>query len=120
MHNYIVKLNNIKIRSLHGLHETEKTNKQTFEIDIAICFHRETCSDNIEKSINYEYVYNIIVEIFSNNSFNLIETLGEKIIDKIYNAYSPKKIAVTIRKPEIIFGNNPNCIEVTIERSGDE
>ena len=83
MNNYIVKLNNIKIKSSHGLYEAEKENDQSFEVDIAISFSKQTCSDDIDKTINYQYVYGIILDVFKNNTFNLIETLGEKIIDKV-------------------------------------
>ena len=116
MHNYTVKLNNIKIKALHGVHEIEKKNEQLFEIDIAISFDKETCDDDISKSINYENIYSIIVDIFKNNTFDLIETLGEKIINSIYLINDVKHVSTTIRKPEVSFGDNFNCIEVSIKK----
>ena len=117
MNEYIVKLNNLKIPATHGLNESEKKTKQLFEIDIAIYSNKETCNDNIELSIDYELIYNLVVKIFKENCFNLIETLGEKIIDSIFNLYSVKNVVVTIRKPEVVFDNNSNCIEVTISKN---
>ena len=74
MNDYIVKLNNIKIKATHGLHEIEKTNPQLFEVDVAICFSRTTCNDDIEQSIDYEHVYGIIERVFEDNCFNFLWT----------------------------------------------
>ena len=119
MNDYIVKLNNIKIVAAHGLHDIEKINKQLFEVDVAISFSKENCNDDINQSIDYEYLYNLIVKVFKQNSVNLIESLGEKIIDSIFATFSAEKVSVTIRKPEISFDNNLNCIEVSINRNNE-
>tara|TARA_B100000519_G_C14223444_1_gene428756 strand:+ start:96 stop:455 length:360 start_codon:yes stop_codon:yes gene_type:complete len=119
MNDYIVKLNNIKILAAHGLHDSEKATKQLFEVDIAITSTKETCNDDIGSSIDYEYIYNLIVRVFEENCFNLIETLGEKIIDSICASFSTRKISVTIRKPEISFDNNSSCVEVSVIRSNE-
>jgi len=119
MNDYIIRLNNIKIQATHGLHEVEKTKPQIFEIDVAISFRKKTCDDNIENSINYEDVYNTIVDIFKNNSFSLLETLGERIISSICETEGVKSISTTIRKPEIAFDDNYNCVEVSINSSNE-
>ena len=60
-----------------------------------------------------------IINIFKDNTFNLIETLGEKIIYEVFK-YSPaKSVSVTIRKPEIKFGDNNNCVEVSISKNNE-
>ena len=122
MYNYIVKLNNIKFEAIHGVNKIEKTNKQLFEIDIAIYFCKDTCNDSLENSIDYEYVYSITSEILKKNTFNLIETLGEKIINKIFSDYESsiyglEKVKATLRKPEVKFDENSNCAEVSVIRS---
>ena len=119
MNDYIVRLNNIKIQATHGLHEIEKTKPQVFEVDVAISFRRKTCDDDIKKSINYEYVYNVIIDIFKNNTFNLLETLGEKIISSISKIEGVKSVSANIRKPEIAFDENYNCVEVSISSSNE-
>ena len=119
MYSYIVKLNNIKVEAAHGLYESEKKNNQLFEVDIAISLNRESCNDDIKNSINYEYVYKIILKIFNQNCFSLLETLGEKIIDQIFNDYNVHKVKVTMRKPEVAFDKNTNCIQVTVKRNNE-
>ena len=120
MNEYTVKLNNIKIKATHGLYNVEKEKEQLFEIDVAISFSKKNCDDNINKSINYENIYYLIKNIFKGNDcFNLIETIGEKVIDSIYEIGDFNNVAVTIRKPEIQFDNNSNCVEVCISRHNE-
>ena len=119
MHTYIVKLNNIKIEAVHGLYPSEKRNKQLFEIDIIISFCKKSCRDRVEETINYEHLYNIILNIFKDNTFNLIETLGEKIIQEVFKCSPARSASVTIRKPEIEFGDNSNCVEVSISKNNE-
>jgi len=126
MYEYIVTLNNVKIKARHGLYDDEKTNKQLFEISVKAFFYKkQSCNDNIKETINYEKIYSIIVDIVVKNSFDLIETIGEKIIEKLFLFDLIKKVQVTIKKPEVKFINskadintdvkiNNNCIEVSI------
>ena len=120
MHNYIVKLNNIKFEAIHGLYDIEKIDKQLFEVDVEIhLFQKKSCNDNIKNSIDYENVYNLLLDTFTNNIFNLIETLGEKVIEKIFTNDNVESAVVTIRKPQIKLDSNSNCIEVSINRKNE-
>ena len=119
MNDYIVKLNNIKIKAIHGVNEIEKVKQQLFEVDVAVCFSKSTCNDDIGQSIDYEYIHDIIERVFEDDCVNLLETLGERIIDLIYMTNDVKNVIVTIRKPEIKFNHNSNCAEVSISRSNE-
>ena len=115
MHDYVVKLNDLKFNAIHGLHEHEKTNPQKFEIDIEVSYPGKNCNDDLQKTINYEILYSIAENIIMNNSFNLIETIAEKIIKKIFKSYpNVYSVKVNVRKPQIRFDNNSNCVEVTL------
>ena len=116
MNNYIVKLNNIKIKAAHGLHDIEKTKKQLFEIDVSVFFSKPTCNDNIEESVDYQHIYCIVENVLKDNSVNLLESLGERIIDAVYKMNNVDNVDVSIRKPEIQFNDNSNCTEVSISR----
>ena len=120
MHTYIVRLNNIRLKATHGVYEREKLNKQLFEVDIeAHLIEKETCYDDIRHSVDYHKIYKILLDVFNNNSFNLIETLGEKVIRKMFKNNNIKSAVITIRKPEIQFDDNSNCVEVSISGSNE-
>ena len=121
MYNYAVKLKNIKLEARHGLYDEEKNKKQLFEIDLEACFDRKEGSrDNIKNSIDYEKIYQIILEVVNNNTFNLLETIGEKIINQIFKANNTiKSVKINIRKPQIKFDDNSNCVEVSISKENE-
>ena len=120
MNDYTIKLNNLAIKAAHGLHDIEKVREQVFEIDVEISFSKKSCADNIKNSINYESVYNVIKNIFQGKDcFDLLETLGEKTINSIYKMGNFKNVKVSIRKPEIKFDNNSNCVEVSISKNNE-
>ena len=118
MHKYVIKLNNLEFNATHGLHEQEKINPQKFELDIEISYSKqEACNDDINQSINYESVYTIVQNIIASNTFNLIETLGEKIIQNIFQVFkNAHSVNISIRKPEVKFDQNSNCVEVSVSR----
>ena len=123
---YIIKIKDIfltkllKFNAIHGLHEHEKTNSQKFEIDIEVSCRSDNCNDDLQKTINYEILYSIAKNIIMNNSFNLIETIGEEIIKKIFKNYPGVYSAkVNVRKPQIKFDNNSNCVEITLVKTNE-
>ena len=77
-----IKLNNIKFEAIHGLYDIEKINKQLFEVDVEIhLFQKKSCNDNIKNSIDYENVYNLLLDTFTNN------ILQSVVLAKMYNNY---------------------------------
>ena len=121
MYSYIVRLNNVTFTATHGLHEHEKRVQQKFEVDIEVSYTREeACLDVIENSVNYEKLYEISHTIIQNNTFSLIETIGEKIIQKIFQMHKNiENVIITIRKPQIKFDDNSKCVEVSISKTNE-
>ena len=113
----IVRLNNIKVSGTHGIYDSEKITPQIFEIDMQVFLpEKKTFNDNIANSINYEEIYHIIVDIVSNNTFNLLETLGEHILERVLQNKNVLKAIISIKKPDIKFGDNVNCVEVLLSK----
>lgn len=87
----------------HGLMIEESTLGQRFFIDL-------TCgadlsvparTDHISGTISYADIYDVVKSAFEARRFNLIEALGQSIIDGIFAAFpSIEWIEVRVRKPE--------------------
>ena len=119
MYKYVVKLNNLKFNATHGLYEYERNHPQEFELDIKFSYYENnSCNDNMKESINYETLYDIAKGVVTSNTFNLIESIGEKIIEDIFKYYDNAcSVKVVIRKPEVKFDDNSNCVEVSVFKS---
>ena len=116
MYSYTVKLNNVKIDAAHGVYDEEKKKEQPFEVDLKATFCRnQDCDDNLNNSLDYQRIYDIVVEVFSDYTFNLIESVAERIIEKVFLLESSmRRVEVSIRKPKVSLRNNRDCVEVTI------
>lgn len=102
-----IRINNARFFAYHGVHKHEKEFGSQFEVDVEMeCdLSKLKDSDDINKTVDYLSVYNLVKEIFDSYNFNLIETLNKKICDEILNRYlMVKKVKVNIRKPGALLG----------------
>ena len=114
-----ILLKNIQVYGYHGANESEKVNGQNFEIDVLIIpIINNNINDNINNIIDYKSVYSIVVEIFSKDKFNLIETVANNISLKILKRFNVKSCKVAIRKPQVILGGMLDYVEVEVENYG--
>jgi len=103
----IIKINNAKFFSYHGVFQYEKEFGNQFELDIEMkCDLRELKdTDSIKHTVNYLEVYNFVKDIVTSNRFNLIETLNKEICSGILNTFPlVKGVKVSIRKPNAPLG----------------
>ena len=113
-----INITGIEAFGKHGIYQSEKNNKQKFLIDIFITLERLS-EDNIDNTINYENLVDDSIALVQNESFDLIETLSQKIgqyiIEKYSNleSFSLKYVEITIHKPETPLSNRTENISVT-------
>tara|TARA_A100001011_G_scaffold96283_1_gene101270 strand:+ start:659 stop:1024 length:366 start_codon:yes stop_codon:yes gene_type:complete len=113
--NKTIKLENLSFFGYHGVNEEERLNGQDFIINLCISYNMKP-SDKINSCIDYILLYNFLKEKFNEKKFNLIESLGEKIILDINNQFNNiYYIKINIRKPSIIVDNNKDFINVELE-----
>lgn len=86
----------------HGVFKEEKLLGQKFCVSVEMITNTRKAgkNDDLNFSTNYGLVANDIEKIFSNNSFDLIETCAEKIAEMILLKYSLiSEVKVLIKKP---------------------
>ena len=113
-----INITGIEAFGKHGIYQSEKNNEQKFLIDIFIKLEKLS-EDNIDNTINYENLVDDSIALVQNESFDLIETLAQKIgqyiIEKYSNleSFSLKYLEITIHKPETPLSNRTENISVT-------
>ena len=113
-----INITGIEAFGKHGIYQSEKSNEQKFLIDIFITLEKLS-EDNIDNTINYENLVDDSIALVQNESFDLIETLSQKIgqyiIEKYSNleSFSLKYVEITIHKPETPLSNRTENISVT-------
>ena len=100
---YTISLRNIVVFGFHGVHLEENTLGQRFEIDLEYRLANPPLPWIDEESATVSYVdaYDIVSRVSAEKSFNLIETLGNRIIEEMRSCFSIDLIVVRIRKPSV-------------------
>jgi len=118
----IIKLSNIVFYAHHGYYEAERELGQRFELDIeVICdLTQASKSDELEKTIDYRKVYAVAKDTFENYKFKLLETVAERIAEKILNSFNVESVLIRVRKPHVPLKGFLDHIEIEIRRSRND
>ena len=112
-----IKLDKLNFFGYHGVDEDEIKNGQNFILDITLHYNLPLdAHDDIENVINYIDLYTIIKNSFETRRFNLLESLGNNILDDIKRTFeSVFYIKLNIRKPAMSIDNNQDFINIEVE-----
>jgi len=116
-----IAIKDIKLVGFHGLYENEKRDGINLSFDIELYFKDEINNnfDDIEKTINYIEVIDLVKRINSSANFDLIETLCNRILSEIMELYSPLKSTVRVRKYKLQIDTKLNCVEVEMTKENN-
>jgi dihydroneopterin aldolase len=119
MEKIIIK--DIRLVGFHGVYDYEKKDGVDLGFDIELFFHNQINNDcdNINQTVNYVDVIDTVKRINSSNSFNLIETLCNNLINEIVELYKPLKATVRIRKFKLPIDTPLSFIEVEMTKEND-
>ena len=97
----IIKIKNIRLRTIIGINDWEKKNKQELIINIEIEFDGKKASktDNIDDTVNYKTINKKIIKFVEENNFNLIERVAGSIADVVLEDKKVIKTTVRVDKP---------------------
>ena len=112
-----INISKIKCSGKHGIYDYEKQNDQEFLVDIHINIS-DFSEDDINKTLNYEEIVNLVIKIVNTESYDLIETLAKYISEQIVFKYSKteatlQEIKVTVHKPDTILKDKTEGISVS-------
>ena len=112
-----INISKIKCSGRHGIYDQEKQNDQEFLVDININIS-DFSEDNINKTLNYEEVVNLVINIVNTKSYDLIETLAKHISEQLVFKYAKteamlQEIKVTVHKPDTILKDKTDGISVS-------
>lgn len=97
-----ILIRGLKVLACHGVKDFEKVNKQpfVFDADIEYDFFPAYISDDLADTINYSAASKAIVNVATNNSFDLIEKLAYECAFAVMESSSAKAIDLTVYKPQ--------------------
>jgi len=116
-------LKNFEIFANHGVFNEEKSLGQKFIIDLEASLSLEEAgkTGDLTKSVHYGELCHYIEEVFTKNSYDLIETAAQKVAECTLIRYPMiQSVKVTLKKPWAPIGRHLEYAAVEIERSWHE
>lgn len=110
-------LNDLRVETVIGIYDWERRIRQTVSINLEIAtdIRRAAASDSIEDTLNYKAVAKRLIEFVEGASFQLVETLAERIAGIVVTEFDVSHVKVTLNKPGAIRGARD--VGVSIERT---
>lgn len=115
-----IEIKGIRGFGYHGLFAHERENGQEFLVDLSLrCDLREASrSDEIEGTVDYGSVCNLVLGVIVGPPVSLIEKLASQIADLLLSNFSLlDSVVVVVHKPQAPVEANVEDIAVMIERS---
>lgn len=99
-------LHELRVETVVGIWDWERQIRQTVSIDLEMGgdMRRAAESDRIEATLNYKAVAKRVQQFVADSSFQLVETLAEKIASLVLDEFDVPWIRVRVSKPGAIRG----------------
>ena len=97
----IIKIENLRLRTIIGIYDWEKENRQDLVINVSIDFdgRKAAESDNIEDTLDYKALNKKIISFVETNDFNLLERVAGGICDIVFEDPVVRGASVKVEKP---------------------
>jgi 7,8-dihydroneopterin aldolase/epimerase/oxygenase len=114
----LIELEEMEFRAHHGCFKEERIVGSSFLVNFS--FEADTGkaeqSDNLEDTINYQNVYDLLKEEMDKPS-HLLENVARRVLDKISGRFpSIKKSKIKISKLNPSLGGKIKSVNVTLEK----
>lgn len=110
-----LNITNLEFYAYHGVKKEEKKLGGKFQVDIELVYDSKNAviNDDINFAVNYEEVVFTVSEIVLNESYDLIETLANEILNSVMDKYEEvKKVKVKIRKLNVPMRRIVKYVEI--------
>ncbi len=116
-----ISLRGMEFYSYHGVLAEEQTLGQRFIVDLELYLDlaRPAKSDFVEDTVNYALVYEEVKRIVEQERMELIETLAQRIADRILGKFLCHMVRVVVHKPQAPIPGIFTDVSVSVERKAE-
>ena len=109
-------LNELKVDTIIGIWDWERQIRQTVVIDLEMSadIAKAAATDSVDDTLNYKSVAKRLQTFVSESSFQLVETLAERIAGIVRDEFGVQWVKVRVNKPGAIRGSRD--VGILIER----
>jgi dihydroneopterin aldolase len=113
----IIRLKDLSVFAFHGVYDYERKAGTNFSLDVEIALPKPA-ADALESTLDYTQLAGVINEASIEETFNLLETWAEHLIDAVMTQYAEViSVKIRIRKPGSALDLPLECVEVESSRT---
>jgi dihydroneopterin aldolase len=113
-----IELLSLVVFGHHGYLEAERRLGQRFLVDLWVDVDETAAeSDDIEHTVDYRYLAELVREVFAGPEKLLLEGLGGAIVDGVLERFpAAQSVRVRVRKPDVVLDPPVEHAAVIVER----
>jgi 7,8-dihydroneopterin aldolase/epimerase/oxygenase len=111
-----VEVRDLRVVGRHGVHEEERERGQDFVFDVELEVGERGTSDRLEDAVDYVEVARAVQAVSDATQYRLLEALAAAVADELERRFSPGRLRVRVRKPEIRPGGLDGAVGVTVTK----
>ena len=118
---YKILINDLTLDAFIGIHDFEKKKKQKIAISLSLDVNDNISGieHKIENFVSYEHIVADIKSILKSGHIDLLETLGEKIVDLCFMDERVMTIKLKLEKLEVFKETKSVGIEIFRKKNSD-
>ena len=109
-------IKNLTVETIIGIYDFERVTPQrvTLDLEMSADIARAASTENIDSTLNYKTLSDTLTQFLQNSSFQLIETMAERVTEIVRNDFGVQWVKLTLHKPDALPGDID--VGVIIER----
>ncbi|HEU5243248.1 MAG TPA: dihydroneopterin aldolase [Gaiellaceae bacterium] len=111
-----VGIRDLRVFGRHGVHEEERERGQDFVFDVELEVGERGRSDRLEDAVDYVEVARVVQAVSDAGQYALLEALASAVADEFERRFSPARVLVRVRKPEVRPAGLEGTVGVTVTR----
>jgi dihydroneopterin aldolase len=111
-----VEVHDLRVFGRHGVHEEERERGQDFLFDVELEVGERGTSDRLEDAVDYVAVARAVREVSDAKRYALLEALASAVAEELERRFSPERVQVRVRKPEVQPAGLEGTVAVTVTK----
>jgi dihydroneopterin aldolase len=112
----VVEVAGLELPGRHGVEGWERETEQPFVYDVELELP-EPSKDEIEDTVDYREIVELVGEISERRQFRLLESLAAAVADSLVERFPADRVRVRVRKPQVQLGAPVEHAAATVERA---
>jgi len=117
-----ILIRGLEVQCIVGIFPEERQRRQPVKIDLEVEVDSHlpaSNSDNFEDAVDYKSLHDDVYDLIDGSRFHLIETLSQRIADRVLEHPRVQAVTVTLDKPQALNRAESVAIKIRRERPSE-